>query len=101
MKELPKRISKLKNEALSSLNEKWGISIGAALVFFAISMALSLIPVIGSLVQLILTGALSVGVAYFFLKLSKSENVDIEDLFIAFKSKDKFWLAEELSLIHI
>ena len=85
-----KSISELKNEALSSLNEKWGISIGAILVFFAISMALSLIPLIGSLAQLILTGALSVGLAHFFLKLSKSDNVDIEDLFIAFKSKDKF-----------
>jgi uncharacterized membrane protein len=85
-----KSISELKNDALSSLNEKWGISIGAILVFFAISMALSLIPIIGGLAQLILTGALSVGLAHFFLKLSKSENVDIEDLFIAFKSKDKF-----------
>ena len=85
-----KSISELKNDALSSLNEKWGISIGAILVFFAISMALSLIPLIGSLAQLILTGALSVGLAHFFLKLSKSDNVDIEDLFIAFKSKDKF-----------
>ena len=84
-----KSISELKHDALSCLNEKWGISIGAILVFFAISMAWSLIPLIGSLAQLILTGALSVGRAHFFLRIYKSENVEIEDLFIDFKSKDK------------
>ena len=85
-----KSISELKSDALSSLNENWGVSVGAFLVFFVINLALGLVPFIGSLVQLILTGALSVGLSHFFLKISKSEKSDIEDLFVAFKSKDKF-----------
>ena len=85
-----KSISELKSDALSSLSENWGVSVGACLVFFIINLALGLVPFIGSLVQLILTGALSVGLSHFFLKISKSEKSDIEDLFVAFKTKDKF-----------
>ena len=84
-----KSISELKSDALSSLSENWGVSVGACLVFFIINLALGLVPLIGSLVQLILTGALSVGLSHFFLKISKSEKSEIEDLFVAFK-KDKF-----------
>ena len=63
-----KSISELKSDALSSLSENWGVSVGACLVFFIINLALGLVPLIGSLVQLILTGALSVGFSHFFLK---------------------------------
>ena len=80
----------LKSEALSSLNEKWGISVGCTLIFFVISIALSLIPYIGDIASILVSGALSVGLCNFFLLVSKSENVEIDNLFVAFKSKDLF-----------
>ena len=85
-----KSISELKSEALSSLNEKWGISIGCTLIFFVISIALSLIPYFGDIASILVSGALSLGLCNFFLLVSKSENVEIDDLFVAFKSKDLF-----------
>ena len=85
-----KSISELKSEALSSLNEKWGISVGCTLIFFVISIALSLIPYIGDITSILVSGALSVGLCNFFLLVSKSENVEIDNLFVAFKSKDLF-----------
>ena len=85
-----KSISELKSEALSSLNEKWGISVGCTLIFFVISIALSLIPYIGDIASILVSGALSVGLCNFFLLVSKSENVEIDNLFVAFKSKDLF-----------
>ena len=85
-----KSISELKSEALSSLNEKWGISVGCTLIFFVIGIALSLIPYIGNIASILVSGALSVGLCNFFLLVSKSENVEIDDLFVAFKSKDLF-----------
>ena len=85
-----KSINELKSEALSSLNEKWGISVGCTLIFFVISIALSLIPYIGDIASILVSGALSVGLCNFFLLVSKSENVEIDNLFVAFKSKDLF-----------
>jgi len=85
-----KSISELKSEALSSLNEKWGISVGCTLIFFVISIALSLIPYIGDIASILVSGALSVGLCNFFLLVSKSENVEIDSLFVAFKSKELF-----------
>ena len=85
-----KSISELKSEALFSLNEKWGISVGCTLIFFVIGIALSLIPYIGNIASILVSGALSVGICNFFLLVSKSENVEIDDLFVAFKSKDLF-----------
>ena len=81
----------LKSEALASLNnDKWGISIGAFLIYMIITGAIGLIPVVGGLGQLVLTGPFLVGYFYFFLKVSRDDSVDIEDLFIAFKSKNQF-----------
>jgi len=89
----------LRSEALASLNnDKWGISIGAFLIYLIITGAIGLIPVVGRLVQLVLTGPFLVGYFYFFLKVSREESVDIEDLFIAFKSKNQF-LASLVSYI--
>ena len=72
-----KSISELKSEALSSLNEKWGISVGCTLIFFVIGIALSLIPYIGDIASILVSGALSLGLCNFFLLVSKSENVEI------------------------
>ena len=89
----------LRSEALASLNnDKWGISIGAFLIYMIITGAIGLIPVFGGLGQLVLTGPFLVGYFYFFLKVSREESVDIEDLFIAFKSKNQF-LASLVSYI--
>ena len=83
-------ISELKSEALSSLNEKWGISVGCTLIFFVIGIALSLIPYIGNIASVLVSGALSVGLCNFFLLVSQSKSVELDDLFIAFKSKNLF-----------
>ena len=81
----------LRSEALASLNkDKWGISIGAFLIYIIVTSAVGLIPIVGGIGQLILAGPFLVGYYYFFLKISRDESVDIEDLFIAFKSKNQF-----------
>ena len=89
----------LRSEALASLNNgKWGISIGAFLIYVIVTSAVGLIPIIGGVGQLILAGPFVVGYYYFFLKVSREDSVDIEDLFIAFKSKNQF-LASLVSYI--
>ena len=86
-----KSISELKSEAYISLNEDWGNAIGFTFVLFCISIAASIIPYIGDLIGLIIAGPLAFGTALFFLKVSKGEKGEIEDLFQAFKSKETFF----------
>ena len=62
----------LRSEALASLNnDKWGISIGAFLIYVIVTSAVGLIPIIGGIGQLILAGPFLVGYYYFFLKVSR------------------------------
>tara|TARA_B100001778_G_scaffold235249_1_gene196101 strand:- start:64 stop:822 length:759 start_codon:yes stop_codon:yes gene_type:complete len=86
-----KSISELKSEAYISLSEDWGNAIGFTFVLFCISIAASIIPYIGDLIGLIIAGPLAFGTALFFLKVSKGEKGEIEDLFQAFKSKETFF----------
>ena len=60
----------LRSEALASLNnDKWGISIGAFLIYIIVTSAVGLIPIVGGIGQLILAGPFLVGYYYFFLKV--------------------------------
>ena len=74
-----KSISELKNDALSSLNEKWGISIGAILVFF---------PINGIKLNAILiakkTRIAPIEIPHFSLKLESASFFNSEIDFITF-----------------
>lgn len=83
--------SQLRSEARTSLgNGKWGIAIGGFLIYFIITQAIGLIPIIGPIGNILLGGPFAVGLMYFYLKISRDEQVEIEDLFIAFKNKNQF-----------
>tara|TARA_E500000178_G_C17030321_1_gene760241 strand:- start:1816 stop:2625 length:810 start_codon:yes stop_codon:yes gene_type:complete len=84
----------LKNDALESLGkDKWGISIGGFLIYIIITQAIGLIPFIGAIAGFILSGPFVVGLYFFFLKVSRGDHVEIEDLFVAFKNKNQFLAA--------
>ncbi|MDF2456609.1 MAG: hypothetical protein K0R51_2602 [Cytophagaceae bacterium] len=78
--------STLKQRALASLQGKWGIAIGALVVYIIILIPLQLIPFIGSFAGLIIGGPFSVGIATFYLRLSKGENATISDIFSGFNN---------------
>ena len=83
--------SQLRSEARISLgNGKWGIAIGGFLIYFIITQAIGLIPIIGPIGNILLGGPFAVGLMYFYLKISRDEQVEIEDLFLAFKNKNQF-----------
>ena len=86
-----KPISELKSEAYTLLSEDWGNAIGVTFILFCVSIAASMVPYIGDLIGLIIAGPLAFGTALFFLKVSKGEKGEIEDLFQAFKSKETFF----------
>ena len=80
----------LKSEAYNLLSKDWGNAIGVTFILFCVSIAASLIPYAGDVIGIIIAGPLAFGTALFFLKVSKGEKGEIEDLFHAFKSKEAF-----------
>ena len=83
--------SELKSEAYNLLSQNWGNAIGFTFILFCVSIASSLVPLIGDLIGIIIAGPLAFGTAIFFLKISKGKKAEIEDLFTAFKSKELFF----------
>ena len=80
----------LKSEAYNLLSKDWGNAIGVTFILFCVSIAASLIPYAGDVIGIVIAGPLAFGTALFFLKVSKGEKGEIEDLFHAFKSKEAF-----------
>ena len=85
-----KSISELKSEAYTLLSKDWGKAIGVTFILFCVSIAASLIPYAGDVIGIIIAGPLAYGIALFFLKVSKGEKGEVEDLFHAFKSQEAF-----------
>ena len=83
--------SQLRSEARISLgNGKWGIAIGGFLIYFIITQAIGLIPIIGPIGNILLGGPFAVGLMYFYLKISKKT---VEKEFISMASMN-CWIYE-------
>jgi uncharacterized membrane protein len=74
----------LRQQALNSLNGKWGIAIGGSLLYTVITSLSSNIPFIGIVASLILTGPFLLGFSKFILAISRNNEPRIEQLFEGF-----------------
>lgn len=83
------KLFEIEANSKSRLHGKRFLSYKLIFLNFIILFALSLIP-LGNIISIFFSGALSFGVCYFFLKISSYDVTEIEDLFIAFKSKETF-----------
>jgi len=77
----------IRSTAWNNLKQDIGVAVGAIILFFIVSIAISSLPFIGFILQIVFTGALYVGYCFFFLKIARNEKAEIEDLFMPFKSK--------------
>jgi uncharacterized membrane protein len=78
--------SELKNDALQKLDKKWGAAAVVVLILIAINLVLGLIPIAGSVASIIVSGPLSLGMAGYFLNLSRNQAIDTNNLFDGFKN---------------
>ena len=76
--------AQIMNDARASLNGKWPLAIGTFLIFILITMGTSLIPYAGQIISLLIAGPLSVGAAFFALKLARGQEAKTDDLFFSF-----------------
>ena len=69
-------------QAREALEGKWGLAVGGGLVFILVNSATSIIP----FASIIIGGPMYVGLAFFFLSLSRKQNPAIKDLFSGFNN---------------
>ena len=78
--------SEIMSDARVSLTGKWPLAIGTFLILILISMGASLIPYAGQIIGMVIAGPLSVGAAFFALKISRDQEAKTDDLFFSFNN---------------
>ena len=89
--------AQLKNNALKKLDPVWWPSVGLTLIYFIIGGTASNFPFGGVLVS----GPLGIGMASYFLKMSRNKETKIEDLFTGFQNFGNTFLLGLLQIIFI
>ena len=77
------------HKARQSLEERWGLPIGAFFVVSFISGVSGAVPFIGFIVAFILGGPLALGACVFSLKFVRNQEVQFEDIFEGFNNFGK------------
>ncbi|MDY6843318.1 MAG: DUF975 family protein, partial [Thermodesulfobacteriota bacterium] len=71
-------------QARDSLRGRWGIAIGAFVVYLLIQIAVQFIPGVGWLISLLISGPLSVGLCVFSLSLARRHEPQLSQIFEGF-----------------
>jgi uncharacterized membrane protein len=74
--------SEIKNEALQKLDKNWGNSIAAILIIGIISGVAGFVPGGG----LVVGGPFALGMAAYFIKVSRGQSVELNSIFDGFKN---------------
>lgn len=80
----------LMREACNSLKGRWGLAIGSVFIFTLIIFAVQFLPKIGFLAAYFISGAMTVGICTFALRLSRDNQPGFLMIFNGFK---KFWVS--------
>ncbi|MDR0814471.1 MAG: DUF975 family protein [Bacteroidales bacterium] len=79
----------LRAESRKSLSGKWGLGAVVALIVTAISVTGSFFPALSLLITLLVSTVLGYGVAVTFLRSFRGEPLEVENLFIGFRTYGK------------
>ncbi len=71
--------------AHESLKGRWGLPMGFCVLLGLINMVIAMIPNIGNLVSLFLTGAFTFGTVVFFLKFIRDDQPELGNMFVGFQ----------------
>ncbi|MDY0151133.1 MAG: DUF975 family protein [Candidatus Cloacimonas sp.] len=90
----------IRARAWSAMSGKWGNCAIIVLVYYILMMGLSFIPIIGSVGTILVSGPFSLGLAIIFLRLVRSESIDIGMLFKGFEDFMRSFVAGLLVAIY-
>jgi len=72
-------------QARESLKGKWGLGAGTTLVFFLVMFAIGHIPKAGSIISILISGSMSIGIAGFALSISRRQDAKLAQIFSGFQ----------------
>ncbi|MBI4765535.1 MAG: DUF975 family protein [Deltaproteobacteria bacterium] len=75
----------LMQQAREALKGRWGLAIGATVIYFILAGLISAIPRVGWIGSLIIDGPLILGITLFILSLSRGREAKLEQLFEGFQ----------------
>lgn len=83
-------LSKTQNKVLmaqarESLRSIWGLAIGAIVIYYVIVIVVGFVPVVGSIISILITGPMVVGLIVFSLAISRKQNPQLSQIFDGFK----------------
>ncbi len=74
----------LMSHARASLRGNWGVAIGVLVTNILIAVAISLIPFVGGIANIVIGGAFALGLATFFLSVTRTQKAKFGMLFDGF-----------------
>jgi uncharacterized membrane protein len=89
----------LMKEAREALIGKWGLAVGTFFIYILITIILSRLHNTGSLISLIISGPLMLGMAVFSISIARKKEARLEQLFEGFKRFGKSLLVYLLIVI--
>jgi uncharacterized membrane protein len=93
--------AELRKNAREQLKNNWGLAVLVGLIYLAINVITSLEETISFFSFLILTGPLTAGLTLVYLKLSRSESSQVQELFDGFKRFVDFFVLNIVSTVFI
>jgi len=72
--------------ARESLKGKWGLAIGVSVIYFLLVAGVQMIPRVGWIGSLLITGPMILGLTVFFLALSRNQDAKLEQIFEGFNN---------------
>jgi len=72
-------------DARRSLKGKWGLAIGTCVIYWLIFIAVNAIPVAGTFISILISGAMSVGLCLFALAIARRKEAHLALIFEGFK----------------
>ncbi len=70
--------------AHASLQSRWGFGAGVMLLYLLIIVGVSMIPYLGTIAQIVITGPMAAGLCFVFLSLARQAPVEVGQLFRGF-----------------
>lgn len=75
----------LMTQARESLSGKWGLTMGTYVVFTLVSIGIAQIPILGQIINILITGPIAIGFAIFALALSRKQEAKFSQVIDGFQ----------------
>jgi uncharacterized membrane protein len=80
------RNTELLSQAKQSLAGKWGVAVATFVVYVILSVSLQIVPTIGIVLGLVLSGPFALGLCIFSLNISRNKEARLEQIFDGFRN---------------